>query len=321
MDFLAANLSWAKEAIALATELRKTGLPPLVDRATLPFLFGVSPKLISAMGRLPSRYYRVFSRPKKGGGERQVEAPRRFLKVIQWWINDHILSHHTMPEYVVGFVKGKSIFDNGKAHALGKNLMVVDIKDFFPTVLQGRVEGIFSDMGFGEEVGRQLASLCCLSGRLPQGAPTSPGIANLAFLTADKELDELAGRWNCQYTRYVDDLAFSGDLVFTTEHLGQVCGVLGQQGFAPNYSKSRIVGSGSRQVLTGLVVNSKAHPPRWKRRLWRALFHRVSKHPHEFFERTGSLSGIAAFVNQYDIGLAERYRLVVRQIAELQAGA
>lgn len=132
IDTFSKELSWSAEDRKRAQRLFDRGLPPLATSQTLPFLFGISPKLVSAMGKFPDRYYRIFEIPKKSGGIRKIEAPRRFLKIVQRWILDHILSTRKLPSFVVGFVKGKSIFDNAKPHTEGKNLMVVDIENFFP---------------------------------------------------------------------------------------------------------------------------------------------------------------------------------------------
>jgi len=314
INHLADQLSWNEEAVSLATQLWEKGLPPLVDTACLPYLFGVSGKLISAMGRFPDRYYRTFVRPKKDGGVREISGPRRFLKVIQWWINEHILAHQSLNPYVMGFVRGKSIFDNGRPHAGAKNLMVVDVEDFFPSVTISQVVPLFHSMGFPEAVSRQLARLCCRREVLPQGAPTSPAVANLVFLPADEALAELAQRWRCQYTRYADDLAFSGSRRFTREDMLEVETVLRRHGFRVNRTKSRRVGAGARHTLTGLVVNVSPQPPRWKRRLWRAMFHRASNHPEEFGDRLTVLTGIAAFTKQFQRSLAAEYLAVVREV-------
>lgn len=314
LDVLCQELSWDSETAGLACRLRERGLPPLVDRACLSYLFGVSPKLISAMEKFPEHYYRPFRTRKRGGGERQIDAPRRFIKLIQRWINRYILSSWEPPGYVVGFVTGRNIFDHGELHKSGRNLMVVDIEDFFPSVKTDRIAGAFDGFGFPPTVVQQLASLCSLYERLPQGAPTSPAIANIVFRDADEGLKGLADSWQCEYSRYADDLAFSGSRRFSKADLRKVESVLGRHGFAINRSKSRRIGAGSRQIVTGLVVNSTAKPPRWKRRLWRAMFHRASKHPHEFSEREMRLRGIAAFINQYDHELAQEYWAVAEAV-------
>jgi RNA-directed DNA polymerase len=315
LSILADELSWSPEDADRASRLYATRLPPLVGTSCLSYLFGVSSKLISAMGKFPEPYYRRFSADKRGGGKRQIEAPRRFLKLIQRWINHYVLSSWELPPYVLGFARGRSIFDHGKLHAQGTNLMVVDIEDFFPSVRIDKITRVFGGLGFPDAVARQLASLCSLGERLPQGAPTSPTIANVAFRDADAELKELADSWQCQYSRYADDLAVSGSRHFTQADMGEVESILERYGFAINRPKSRRIGAGGRQIVTGLVVNSAAKPPRWKRRIWRAMFHQVSMHPHEFADREMRLRGIAAFVNQYDPKLASEYRTVADAVA------
>ncbi len=316
VEQIAQELLWSKKEKKLALDLQRRSLPPLATPSCLSYIFGVSPKLISAMGRSTDRYYRVFRIPKTRVGYRQIESPRRFLKVIQRWIHDHILSNSDFPPYVIGFVRGRNIFDNGLPHAKAKNLMVVDIEDFFPSVKLDEIVEVFARTGFPFDVATQLARLCSYDGRLPQGAPTSPGIANLTFLSADKKLTKLAKKWKCTYTRYADDLAFSGLKRFSTDDIQEVKAVLTAHGFTANKDKCRIIGGGGCHILAGLVVNDKPQPPRWKRRLWRQLFYRASSRPREFGDRLFVLRGIAAFVNQYDRGRSSDYQAVIRKVAE-----
>ncbi len=315
LDILAAQLSWDKQKAKQARNLYQNGLPPLVDTHTLPYIFGVRPKFISAMGLYPDRYYRRFPLRKYRGGERTIASPRRALKVIQQWINRRLLSNVKVSAYVMGFVKGRNIVDNAQIHTAGRNLMVVDISDFFPSVQIDAVREVFREIGFPDSVAHQLALLCSIDGGLPQGAPTSPAIANAVFRRADVELNRLANSWRCRYSRYADDLAFSGRRRFTQMDVRRVGTILKKHGFAINRQKCRRIGPGGRQLLTGLLTNKVAHPPRWKRRMWRAVFHRASKHPLEFANGWVKLLGIAAFVNQYDRVQASQYRKIARIVA------
>ena len=315
LRILGKELSWSTESRNKAQDLFDQGLPPLIDTSVLPFLFGVSAKLIAAMGKFSERYYRTFEVPKKSGGQRKIEAPRRFLKLLQRWIYAHMLCKSTFPSYVTGFVSGRSIFDNAKYHLSGRNLLVIDIQDFFPSVKPDAILSVFKSVGFPLPVAHQLSSLCTLYGRLPQGAPTSPAIANLAFTAVDKQLYELTGNWRCHYTRYADDMTFSGSKSFTNRDIDIVARILMPYGFLVNRSKSRIIGSGGRQIVTGLVVNRVAQPPRYKRRMWRAMFHRAFMHPREFSGRVGELQGVASFVNQFSPSLASKYLQVVTRLS------
>jgi len=296
---ISADLQLSPQETRLAIKLFKQGLPPLVNRSCLPYLFGLSDRLIAAMEKWPVRYYRVYTIEKAKAGNRRIEAPRRFLKLIQTWINAHICNHLSFPSCVKGFVKGQSIFTNALVHVRGRNLMVVDIRDFFPSIPLERVVKAFATFRFPPDVCRQLARLCCLQNRLPQGAPTSPALANCVFRGADLALRELAKTWGCRYTRYADDLAFSGRRIFSLEDMGRVQGIVQESGFSINSSKSRTIGQGGRQMVAGLVVNKKPQPPRLKRRRWRALFHQASLHPEQYIDQAARLSGIASFIRQY----------------------
>ncbi len=315
LDIVATQLSWSADQRTRASRFHSRGLAPLIDTRTLPFLFGVSHQLISAMGKFSNKHYRTYTIPKKHGGERRIEAPRTFLKVIQRWILEYVLSRKDLPEVVNGFVRGKSIFDNANSHIDGKNLLVVDIKDFFPSVGANSVNKVFTSLRYSEPVSKQLTALTTLDGRLPQGAPTSPALANLAFVSSDRALERLAKSWGVIYSRYADDLAFSGSRRFSLRDAKRVGTILGKGGFQVNSEKTRIIGGGGQQIVAGLVVNARAQPPRYKRRIWRAMFHRASKHPREFDERVGTLTGIASFINQYDPELSQEYRQVAETIA------
>lgn len=316
IDILSAELEFKPEERSKADELFGKGLPPLATPDCLPYLFGVSHRLIWLMQINPARFYRIYKVPKSSGGTRQIEAPRRFLKVIQRWINENICLKGNLPDCVMGFAKNRSIFDNGKAHSSNRNLMVVDIKEFFPSIKFPQVEAVFGELGFNDPVTHQLAALCCLDGRLPQGAPTSPAISNLVFRSVDLQLLDLASQLGCTYTRYADDLAFSGSMKFGKEHVSDVGKILNNSGFGLNTKKTRIVGQGGRQIVAGLVVNEKVLPPRVTRRIWRAKFDRAGKHPGEFADDADRLFGIAAFVKQYAPTLAERYREIAKTVLE-----
>lgn len=314
LESIANDLGFTEEQRELAMGLYAKRIPPLVHRKCLPYLFGVSARLIAAMEREPRRYYRIYSVKKATGGTRQIEAPRRFLKLIQIWINSHVLSHTEVPTCVIGFVKGRNIFDNAKVHAPNKNLMVIDIQNFFPSITLEKVTRVFDSLGLPPEVSLQLGRLCCLGSRLPQGAPTSPTLANVVFRPVDDTLQELTTEWNCKYTRYADDLAFSGSRRFSPKDVDQLAEIIERFGLSINHKKTRIIGQGGRQIVTGLVVNKNGLPLRAKRRLWRAIFHRASRHPHEFLDQASVLVGLASFVSQFSPNIAAKYKAIAEEV-------
>ena len=309
------ELGLDSQEVTRAVNLLAEGFPPLTRRAWLPFLFGVSPKLIGHMSARSDRHYRKFRIVKKAGGYRNIVTPRRFLKTIQRWMLHNIFVHLPRCESTHGFVRERNIFTNAAQHLAGKNLMAVDINDFFPSVFRQRVvEVLQTHLPYSQDVATQLAGLCTLNGSLPQGAPTSPALANIAFVTADRRLTALSKTWDCTYTRYADDLAFSGERQFTKQDLKKVQMIIESEGFRINRRKSRIVGSGDRQIVAGIVVNDRGLPPRETRKRWRAMFHRANLYPHEFRDRVHQLLGVASFVNQYSPDLARRYCDVAQRV-------
>lgn len=312
------ELGLDSQEVKLAVDLLEEGLPPLTRREWLPFLFGVSPKFIGAMSARPDRYYRHFRLKKKAGGYRDIVTPRRFLKTIQRWILHNILVHLPISGSTHGFIRGRNIFTNAAPHIGCQNLMVLDIIDFFPNVSKDSVVKVLLDhLPYSQPVAAQLAGLCTFSGSLPQGAPTSPALANVAFHTVDQCLDSLSDNWDCTYTRYADDLAFSGEKRFTAQDLEEVRTIIEDGGFKIHPRKSRIVGSGGRQIIAGIVVNERGLPPREMRKKWRAIFHRADQFPHEFRDRAHQLFGIASFVNQFSPKIASGYFDIARRILSL----
>lgn len=116
--------------VAKVKELLNNQVPPVVRPEILSFMFGVSYGLINYLSRSPENCYRVYKISKSKGGTRQIESPRRYLKLIQRWIYENILTKRQLPTYVTGFVRGQSIFTNVQPHLQSRNIMILDINDF-----------------------------------------------------------------------------------------------------------------------------------------------------------------------------------------------
>jgi RNA-directed DNA polymerase len=289
-------------------------LPPLVSIRAMGVILGVNPKLITSMARFPKNYYRAFMMRKRSGGERMICAPRVFLKTIQQYILRSILETKPLPPHVNGFVSGRSIVSNGELHRAAPYLLNVDIKDFFDSISEPTIRRLFTDFGFSEHVAKTLAGLCTFQNSLPQGAPTSPYLANLAFGPADVEILELSRERGLTYSRYADDLTFSGQQKIPRNFLGFLEFVLKRYGFRLNPAKIRFAGPGQAHYVTGLVVNEKVHPNRELRRKLRAMFHGARTAPEEYGPRASELLGWASFVNSYNRELGAKYLAVARAL-------
>ncbi|MBI5864980.1 MAG: RNA-directed DNA polymerase [Planctomycetes bacterium] len=243
--------------------------------------------------------YVEWAVPKKSGGLRVIAAPKKRLKAIQLRILREILDNVPPSSAAHGFVRGRDVLSNATPH-VGKTLVVnFDLVDFFGHIAYPRVVGVFRRIGYGKEVSRWLACLCTHQPKPPrgrghdregrrrhavQGAPSSPAIANLAAWRLDARLCGLARRFQCTYTRYADDLTFSGDEPFKRSlrrFLPLVRRIVAAERFALHRRKMRFARASRRQEVTGVVVNRKTN-------IRRADFDRLKAILHNA-RRAGSL--------------------------------
>lgn len=205
------------------------------------------------------REYRSFK-----VGSRSIDSPSERLKKVQRRINKRVLQEFDFPGHVHGAVQGRDPLTNAAAHLARRCVVRVDIRSFFPSVNNNQVFEVWlRTMGNGPAVARLLTMLTTFRGRLPQGAPSSSGLANLVLLGADSKIREQASQLGIDferaaYTRFVDDLNFSGD---NTESLitGTVQ-VLKEAGFSISRAKVDIMHSSQPQEVTGLTVNHPRGP-------------------------------------------------------------
>jgi RNA-directed DNA polymerase len=233
--------------------------------------------------RLSHYHYRVLA--KQSGNIRLIEAPKPRLKELQRRILSQILEKIPPHPAAHGFLKGRSIKTFAAPHIGQRVVLRMDLRDYFPTLSGTRIQAFFRTLGYPEAVADLLGGICtnavprdawkgagcdvdptslrdarALYSRphLPQGAPTSPALANLCSYRADCRLAGLARAVDATFTRYADDLAFSGNEILERriERFSiHVAAILMEEGFAVNHRKTRIMRQGVRQYLTGLVAN------------------------------------------------------------------
>ena len=233
----------------------------------------------------PLHHYSYKAIEKRDGRCRLIEMPKSRLRNLQRKIPKGLLEQVPPHDYVHGFRKGRNTVSYATPH-VGKAVVVrFDLADFFASVHAGRVHAVMRTLGYPVEVARALTAVCTNrvpSGRLladdvrerfdwqekrryrtrhlPQGAPTSPALANLCAYRLDLRLAGLARAAGASYTRYADDLAFSGgeDLARVVERLAvRVAAIALEEGFSIQLRKTRVMRSGARQHLAGVVVNQR----------------------------------------------------------------
>jgi RNA-directed DNA polymerase len=225
---------------------------------------------LNRKGKRKLRHYHYRVLTKQAGNVRLIEAPKPRLKEIQRKILGGILEKIPPHPAVHGFLKGKSIRTFVTPHVGQRAILKMDLEDFFPSISGARVQALFRTIGYPEAVADLLGGLCTTvapfdiwkardlytQAHVPQGAPTSPALANLCAYRADCRLTGLAKSAGAVYTRYADDLAFSGAESFERFSI-HVAAILYQEGFSVHHRKTRIMRQGVRQHLAGLIANQR----------------------------------------------------------------
>ncbi len=246
---------------------------PATGSSALADLLGVADESVSELAAAANQMYRVYPIV-KGPKKRWIEAPHSELKQRQRQLLDSMLYRLAPHDAAHGFVPGRSIVSTARLHTGQDWVVTMDICDFFPSISSQAVDRSLASLNMSEFDRRLLGLLLTRNGRLPQGAPTSPHLANLVARSLDRRLTQLAAGAGWKYSRYADDLAFSG-----TGHpaklIRNVERILIDEGFQPARRKTRVMSRHQRQTVTGLVVNQKVALPRNQRRKLRAMLHRL----------------------------------------------
>lgn len=225
----------------------------------------------SALGHRFDDLYSVYEIPKRSGGVRTISAPAAHLKSAQRALLK-LLYEEVISDQAMGFVPGRSIRDNAARH-VGQEIVVnVDVRAFFPSTGYKRVYGAARKLCGGKLSSlsvRLFAEICCHAGHLATGAPTSPTVSNLILRDLDAQLDRIAGRLGVNYSRYADDLTFSGrDAAIWM--LKPAKTFLAGLGYELDPKKTNVFRKGRRQIVTGAVVNEKVNLARTLRKGLRA---------------------------------------------------
>jgi retron-type reverse transcriptase len=328
-------------------KLEALGLPVLSTPAELAAALGLSVsrlRWLAFHSEVASRvHYVSFTVPKRSGGTRLLSAPHRTLAKAQRWILTNLLNRLPVESPAHGFLSGRSIVTNAGPHA-GKAVVVnLDLEDFFPSITFFRVRHVFARLGYSPAVATVLALLCTECPRrtvtyagqayhvavgprgLPQGACTSPALSNQVARRLDRRLGGLARKLGLTYTRYADDLTFSGGV----ELNGQVGYVMAcvrhvaeDEGFGVNAKKSRVQRRNRAQEVTGLVVNERPGVCRREVRRLRAILHHARREGLDAQNREGRpnfrawLEGKIAYVGMVRPEVGARLRAELAALTE-----
>lgn len=280
---------------AITAMFGKAPKPPseFADLKAFKIHLQITDEELEVINKHRSRMYSHFTIPKKSGGVRFIDAPNMRLLFLQRKVLEVLEKIHKPRKPVHGFVRHRSAITNAKEHLKRQHILNIDLKDYFPTISQNRVSGLFYAIGIPNEVLTSILAICCVGNRLPQGAPTSPIISNMISLRMDRQLMGFCKTRRIKYSRYADDLTFS---LYTNPHqlfeaeipspgrlkLAQISkelnSIILNNGFIPNEDKIRYFGPSSRKEVTGLIVSDIVNVPRRFVRNVRAIIFDIEKH-------------------------------------------
>ena len=236
--------------------------------------------------------YTSFKIPKKKKGEfRTIDAPCSELRNVQRALNLILQNVYIPNDVAMGFVQGRSVVTGARIHVGQRYVYNIDLKDFFPSITSGRLFKRLTSSPFlmPSDIASLISDLCCYKKEgkkvLPQGAPTSPIITNIICELLDKKLSRLAKAYGLKYTRYADDITFSGMRnVFDSD--GKFCSALkriieDEEHFCINQDKTRLTHQGERQEVTGLTVNRNVNVSRKYVKQLRVLIHNWEVKGHD----------------------------------------
>lgn len=249
-----------------------------------------------------NNFYRTFSIPKKNGGRRIISEPYTLLKDIQRALCKEIFypKSYLIHKCAYAYVPYKAMKNCVTNHSGKSIVMRVDIKNFFGSVTKKHIrDSLLYAFRMKEETADIIAELCTLNDVLPQGAVTSPIISNFVCRILDRRIYLYCQQHNIEYSRYADDLIFSGD--FDTTDLIQYVewALRDYYGFKINYDKLKIMKKHQRQIVLGVLVNDKCRLTKEKRRQMRQILHYIKKYGvKDCLEYTGhSLESLIGYVN------------------------
>ena len=279
--FVAHNIKGQREQrllVEYVSTLVKNDAVIILDFEHLSQLLGIKSGVLASIINKPSAFYYTFRIPKRSGGERQISSPYPVLLNAQRWIYENLLLPIGLHECSKGFVKNRSIVDNAREHLTNKKLLKMDIKDFFPSITINRVISIFRRLGYTKKVSYYLASICCLNNTLPQGAATSPAISNIIAKRMDRRLFGFANKFGLTYTRYADDLTFSGESI-PPKLINYIELIAKDEGFCINEKKTKLLSENKQKIVTGISISSgkMTIPKKAKREIRKNIYHVLTK--------------------------------------------
>jgi RNA-directed DNA polymerase len=260
-----------------AETLFQNKVPVIYNTSHLSALVGYNKSYLKRASVYTKYFYRKFEILKKNGKKREISEPLPSLKDIQIWILNNILYKVTVSKYAKAYIPKVSIKQNLIFHKNQEKVFTIDVENFFPSIKQHHINSLFLSFGYSKILSSLFSKICCLNESLPQGAPTSPYLSNLFFSPIDEIISKYCVKREIRYTRYADDMTFSGSFdenilfEFIKETLLNFDLII-------NEKKTKLMKKNTRQIVTGVVVNEKLQVPFKKRNEIRQSLYYIKKY-------------------------------------------
>lgn len=270
------STDYIKKCLSYANPLLASNLPVIYSINHFSGLVGYSVSYLKRAVKFQKYFYREFEINKNNGDKRTLYEPLPSLKEIQLWILDEILYKLKVSRYAKAYVPKRSIKEHTIYHTDEPFVLTLDIKEFFNSIKFESVESLFRNIGYSEKMSNLFTKLCFREDELPQGAPTSPYISNLVLKDFDIAISGYCIKNEIKFTRYADDLAFSGNL--NAEEIEKlVKDELSKIGLELNDEKRRLMKPNQPQLISGIIVNKKAQLPKKVRNSLRNEMYYIKK--------------------------------------------
>ena len=284
--------AWLRHALGVVTPKMRTC--PVFDEEAVVWcanLLGIEVMRLKEILQDVSSHYREFWIRKRRGGYRMISAPDKELKAIQDTIYHRILLSVNVHPAATGFRRQHSIVDNVRPHLGKRCVLKTDIHDFFISIRSPRVKKTFEKIGYPKNISKVLGELCCMRRHLPQGASTSPVLSNIIAYEMDRKLAAMAEEFGLTYSRYADDLTFSGDVFPAQQILPLIKQIIREEKFEINHKKTRFLSGHKRKIITGVSISSGVKltiPKARKREIRKNVYFILTKGLAEHQRRIGS---------------------------------
>jgi hypothetical protein len=296
--------------------LNTLGLPIIDSLDSLSDTLAISKNMIYLLSKCNYNYYVKTHIPKKDGTKREILIPNYSMKMTQRWILQNILYKIRVSDNAKGYKKGikAPLVENAMMHHEQLYCLILDVENFFPSIGVKRICNLFERVGYNSLISYILARICTYKDYLPQGAVTSPYLANLVCFKLDRRIDAYCCKREISYTRYCDDLIFSSDNLDSLKKAYKMFEViLCNEGFKLNRRKTRFLTPNTLKQILGITINDELikAPKIMKRKVKALIFKSIV---NKDYRKNDVIRGYIAYIKSIENNYQNKIEKYVKRL-------